>query len=114
MSAQRKLISVLRPLNRSRQATSLSHHRPNAWVSASARSITTTPTLFRPTAAENVPESGKQEDKTVPSEQITKEAKEAEPDAVEQNEEVSRFQSSLKYAYWQMEKKGMDNLPTQT
>ena len=29
------------------------------------------------------------EDKTVPSEQITKEAKEAEPDAVEENDKVS-------------------------
>jgi hypothetical protein len=31
-----------------------------------------------------------EENKTVPSEEITKEAKAAEPDAAEQNEEVSR------------------------
>jgi len=82
MSAQRKLISVLRPVTRSvsRQVTPL---RPTAW----ARSITTTSILHRP-AAEKIPES-KQEDKTVPSEQITEEAKAAEPDAEEQVEEVS-------------------------
>ena len=91
MSTQRKLISVLRPLTRSRQATPLPHVRPNAWASASARSISTTPILFRPTAAENVPEAVSTEEKTVPSEQITKEAKEAEPDAVEQVEEVCHF-----------------------
>ena len=91
MSTQRKLISVLRPLTRSRQATPLPHVRPNAWAGASARSISTTPILFRPTAAENVPEAVSTEEKTVPSEQITKEAKEAEPDAVEQVEEVCHF-----------------------
>jgi hypothetical protein len=53
-----------------------------------ARSITSTQTLLRP-AAENVSETGsKQEEKTVPSEQITEEAKKAEPDAAEQAEEV--------------------------
>jgi hypothetical protein len=82
MSAQRKLISVLRPITRAttRQITPLPLRQ--------ARSITTTSTLFRP-AAKTVAESGKkEEDKTVPSEQITEEAKAAEPDAEEQVKEV--------------------------
>jgi hypothetical protein len=79
MSAQRKLLSVLRPTA-----------RPTFRPAPPARSIFTSSTLFRPTAAENVPESGsKEESKTVPSEQITEEAKKAEPDAAEQAEEVS-------------------------
>jgi hypothetical protein len=82
MSAQRKLISVLRPITRAtpRQITPLPLRQ--------AKSITTTPTLFRP-AAKTSSESGKkEEDKTVPSEQITEEAKAAEPDAEEQVKEV--------------------------
>ena len=82
MSAQRKLISVLRPITRAttRQITPLPLRQ--------ARSITTTSTLFRP-AAKTFSESGKkEEDKTVPSEQITEEAKAAEPDAEEQVKEV--------------------------
>jgi len=85
MSAQRKLISVLRPITRAtpRQTVPLPLRQ--------ARSITTTHTLFRP-AAKTVAESGKkEEDKSVPSEQITEEAKAAEPDAEEQVKEVCLF-----------------------
>jgi hypothetical protein len=87
MSAQRKLLSVLRPRTRL-----LAFPTPTSAATAAARSrsIFTSSTLFRPTAAENVAESGsKEESKTVPSEQITEEAKAAEPDAEEQVEKVS-------------------------
>lgn len=81
MSAQRKLSSVIRPITRTqpRQVVSLPLRQ--------ARSITTTSTLFRP-AAEKSESGQKEEDKTVPSEQITEEAKAAEPDAEEQVKEV--------------------------
>lgn len=88
MSAQRKLFSTL-SLARARLAIA---PRPVTHTTRSrSRSIVTTSTLFRPSggAAENVPESTKDESKTVPSEQITEEAKQAEPDAVEQVEKVS-------------------------
>jgi hypothetical protein len=84
MSAQRKLISVLRPITRAttRQITPLPLRQ--------ARSITTTSTLFRPAAKTSAESGKKEEDKTVPSEQITEEAKAAEPDAEEQVKEVSQ------------------------
>jgi hypothetical protein len=82
MSAQRKLISVLRPITRAttRQITPLPLRQ--------ARSITITSTLFRPAAKTSAESGKKEEDKTVPSEQITEEAKAAEPDAEEQVKEV--------------------------
>jgi hypothetical protein len=52
----------------------------------------------------------------VPSEQLTEEAKKAEPDAAEQVEEVS-LHSLVDEGIsltCQMEKKGLDPLPTQT
>ena len=96
MSAQRKLISII----------AHSPHRlaitPRPFIPAFARSalalgprprsrsIVITPTLLRP-AAERGSEStsNKDDTKPVPSEQLTEEAKQAEPDAAEQVEEVS-------------------------
>jgi hypothetical protein len=88
MSAQRKLISVLRPITRSAFA-SRQIITPSFRQGATARSITTTSTLYRPAAKTSSESGSKEEDKTVPSEQITEEAKAAEPDAEEQVKEVS-------------------------
>lgn len=89
MSSQRKLLSVLRPRSQSR-LLAIPTPTSAAVASARSRSIVTSSTLFRPAGAKNVSESGsKEENKTVPSEQITEEAKAAEPDAEEQVAEVS-------------------------
>ena len=87
MSAQRKLISIL-----AHSPYRLATPRSSLFTIQRSRSIVTTPTLFRPstsTVAERASESNKDDTKPVPSEQLTEEAKQAEPDAAEQVEEVS-------------------------
>lgn len=99
MSAQRKLISILAQPLPARLSTIAIAPRPRSSLLASRsttglgmrirRSIVTTPRLLRP--AESSESQNKEENKTVPSEQLTEEAKKAEPDAAEQVEEVSCF-----------------------
>lgn len=87
MSAQRKLISILaRPTS---LRISIGPRPACIPMSASrSRSISSTSTLLRPAGAEKPAESSKDDTKPVPSEQLTEEAKKAEPDAAEQVEEV--------------------------
>lgn len=89
MSAQRKLISVLyQPLRVQRLAIGPSF-RMSRSRSIAMTSRARAPGGQQPTAAENVPETSKDDTKPVPSEQITEEAKKQEPDAGEQVQEVS-------------------------
>lgn len=92
MSAQRKLISILAhsPYRLAITPRSFILVSRSTGSGSRSRSIVTTSTLFRPSiVAERGSESNKDDTKPVPSEQLTEEAKQAEPDAAEQVEEVS-------------------------